>query len=317
MKILPNDGISAEAVKFLEAKGFEVFNVKVAQEQLAKFIQDNNVEVLLVRSATQVRKDLIDSCSTLKIVGRGGVGMDNIDVDYARNKGIQVINTPAASSHSVAELVFAHFFTLVRNLQEANRNMPLEGDHNFSKLKKAYSDASELGGKTLGVVGFGRIGQEVAKIGIGLGMRVIASDVEPITKTLTLDFFDGQKVDFQITTITLDEVLKNADLISLHVPKQKKYVIGKEELEKMKKNVVLVNASRGGVVDETALAAALNENKIWGAGLDVFENEPTPEITLLMNPKLSMSPHIGGSTQEAQDRIGIELAEQIVRFYQK
>ena len=317
MKILPNDGISADAVTYLENKGFEVFNTKVAQEQLAKFIQDNKVEVLLVRSATQVRKDLIDSCPTLKIVGRGGVGMDNIDVDYARSKGIKVINTPAASSRSVAELVFAHFLTLVRNLQESNRNMPLEGDHNFGKLKKAYSDASELGGKTLGIIGFGRIGQDVAKIGIGLGMKVIAFDVEPMTRTLTLNFFDGQKLDFQITTTTtLDEVLKTADLISLHVPKQKNYVIGKEELAKMKKNAVLVNASRGGVVDEVALATALNEKNIWGAGLDVFEKEPTPEITLLMNPKLSLSPHIGGSTQEAQDRIGMELAEQIVQFYQ-
>ncbi len=317
MKVLPNDGISASAIELLEKEGLEVLNHKVAQEQLAKFINDNNVEVLLVRSATQVRKDLIDECPTLKIIGRGGVGMDNIDVNYAKEKGIQVINTPAASSRSVAELVFAHMFSLYRFLQDSNRNMPLEGDTNFSALKKSYGGARELGGKTLGVVGFGRIGVEVAKIGLGLGMKVLASDAFDITRTITLDFYDGQKVDFEISTVPFDEVIKNSDAISIHVPRQPKYVIGKEELDKMKKNAILVNASRGGVIDEVALVNALNEDKIFGAALDVFEKEPTPELALLMNPKLSLSPHIGGNTKEAQERVGLELAEQIISYYKK
>ncbi|MDR2121869.1 MAG: D-2-hydroxyacid dehydrogenase [Flavobacteriaceae bacterium] len=317
MKILPNDGLSSSAIELLEKKGFEVLNHKVAQEQLAKFINENSIEVLLVRSATQVRKDLIDECPSLKIVGRGGVGMDNIDVAYAREKGIQVINTPAASSRSVAELVFAHMFSLYRYLQDSNRNMPLEGDTNFSALKKSYGGALELGGKTLGVIGFGRIGAEVAKIGLGLGMKVLVSDAVSFTKTLTLDFYDGQKVNFEISTTSQDEVLKNADAISVHVPKQPKYVIGKEELNKMKKNAILVNASRGGVIDEVALVNALNEDKIFGAALDVFEKEPNPEITLLMNPKLSLSPHVGGTTKEAQERVGLELADQIIAYYKK
>lgn len=315
MKVLPNDGISASAIEVLEKEGIEVLNHKVAQEQLAKFINDNKVEVLLVRSATKVKKDIIDACPTLKIIGRGGVGMDNIDVTYAKEKGIKVINTPAASSRSVAELVFAHMLSLYRFLQDSNRNMPLEGDTNFSKLKKSYSGAMELGGKTLGIIGFGRIGVEVAKIGLALGMKVIASDAEKITKTLTLEFFDGQKVDFTITTTTIEDVLKNSDAISIHVPKQPKYVIGAKEINRMKKDAILVNASRGGVVDEVALVKALNEDKIFGAALDVFEKEPKPEITLLMNPKLSLSPHIGGNTIEAQERVGLELANQIINYY--
>ncbi|MGM5629644.1 D-2-hydroxyacid dehydrogenase [Apibacter raozihei] len=317
MKILPNDGISASAIEVLENNGLEVLNHKVAQEQLANFINENGVEVLLVRSATQVRKELIDECPGLKIIGRGGVGMDNIDVAYAKEKGIQVINTPAASSRSVAELVFAHMFSLYRYLQDSNRNMPLEGDTNFSALKKSYGGAMELGGKTLGVIGFGRIGVEVVKIGLALGMKVLVTDAVDITKTITLDFYDGQKVNFEISTVSMEEVLKNSDAISVHVPKQPKYVIGKEELEKMKKNAIIVNASRGGVIDEVALVNALNEDKIFGAALDVFEKEPKPEITLLMNPKLSLSPHIGGNTLEAQERVGLELADQIIEFYKK
>lgn len=314
MKVLPNDGISVAAIEVLEKAGHEVLNQKVAQEQLAKFINENQIEVLLVRSATKVRKELIDECPTIKIIGRGGVGMDNIDVSYAKEKGINVINTPAASSRSVAELVFAHMLSLYRYLQDSNRNMPLEGDKNFGALKKSYAGAMELGGKTLGVIGFGRIGVEVVKIGLALGMKVLVADAVDITKTITLEFFDGQKVDFEISTVPMDELLKNSDAISVHVPKQPKYVIGKEELSKMKPNAIIVNASRGGVIDEVALVDALKSDKLFGAALDVFENEPTPEITLLMNPKLSLSPHIGGNTKEAQERVGLELADQIIEI---
>ncbi|MCO6564869.1 MAG: D-2-hydroxyacid dehydrogenase [Apibacter sp.] len=317
MRILPNDGISLSAIEFLEKEGYEVLKHKVAQEQLINFINDNKIDVLLVRSATQVRKDLIDKCPSLKIIGRGGVGMDNIDVQYAKEKGIHVINTPAASSRSVAELVFAHMFTLYRYLQDSNRNMPLEGDTNFAALKKSYSGAMELGGKTLGVIGFGRIGVEVIKIGLSFGMKVLVSDVNDITKTITLDFFDGQQVHFEISTVPMEEVIKNSDVISVHVPKQEKYIIGEKELNKMKENAIIVNASRGGIIDEVALMNALNEDKIFGAALDVFEKEPKPEITLLMNPKLSLSPHIGGNTKEAQERISMELADQIIELAKK
>jgi len=317
MKVLANDGISKAGADALTNAGFEMLNNKVAQEQLIDFINENKVEVLLVRSATTARKELIDACPTIKIIGRGGVGMDNIDVDYAKEKGIHVINTPASSSKSVAELVAASMFTIARFLHDSNRNMPLEGESKFNDLKKSYSKATEVGGKTLGVIGFGRIGQETVKLGIALGMKVLVYDAFPMKKTLTLDFFDGQKVNFEIETISFDEVITQSDYISLHVPKQKDYVIGAKEMAMMKKGAVLINASRGGIIDEVALVNSLNEEHLGGAALDVFESEPKPEITILMHPQISLTPHIGGNTLEAQDRIGEELAEQIIEIYKK
>ena len=314
MKILANDGISRSGQKALEDAGFEVLTTTVAQEQLENFINDNQVGVLLVRSATKVRKDLIDACPGLKIIGRGGVGMDNIDVDYAKSKGLHVINTPAASSSSVAELVFAHLFGGVRYLHDANRNMPLEGESKFGQLKKAYAKGSELRGKTMGIIGIGRIGQETAKIALGLGMKVIAYDPFIEEVNLELSFYDGQKLQFRIKTISKDEVLKNSDFISLHVPAQKDYVIGKKEFQIMKKGAGLVNAARGGVIDEVAMVEALDNGQLGFAGLDVFENEPTPAIRVLMHPKVSLTPHIGAATDEAQDRIGTELASQITEL---
>lgn len=312
MKVLANDGISKSGIKALEAAGFEVITTTVAQEQLANYINQNNVSVLLVRSATTVRKDVIDACSGLKIIGRGGVGMDNIDVDYAKSKGIHVINTPAASSQSVAELVFAHLFGGVRFLYNANRNMPLDGDTKFGALKKAYAKGIELRGKTLGIVGFGRIGQEVAKIGLGLGMKVIATDKFVDEAEISVDIFDGQSVKVNIKTVDFDEVLSESDFITLHVPAQKDFVIGKTEIAKMKDGAAIINAARGGVIDEVALIEALDSGKLSFAGLDTFENEPSPAIKVLMNEKVSLTPHIGAATNEAQDRIGTELASQII-----
>lgn len=316
MKILANDGISKAGQEALEAKGFEVITAHVAQEQLENYINDKGVEVLLVRSATKVRQALIDA-TNLKIIGRGGVGMDNIDVDYARGKGIQVINTPASSSQSVAEFVMAHLFSIVRNLHQANRSMPLEGDSNFNGLKKAYAKATELRGKTLGVIGFGRIGVEVIREAIGLGMNIMVYDKFPATREIELDFFDGQKLTFTITSVGFDEVISKADFITLHVPSQDGYILGEKEFAKMKDGVIVINTARGGVVDEKALVDAIEDGKVAGAALDVFENEPSPEMGLLMNESLSLSPHIAGSTNEAQDRIGTELAAQIVEIYGK
>lgn len=312
MKVLANDGISASGIKALEKGGFEVITTKVAQEQVANYINANQVSVILVRSATKVRKDIIDACPGLKIIGRGGVGMDNIDVTYAREKGIHVINTPASSSESVAELVFAHLFSGVRFLHDANRNMPLEGESNFEGLKKAYANGIELRGKTLGIIGFGRIGQAVAKMALGLGMKVIASDKYVGEAVIRVDFYNGQFINVDIITEPMEDLLKHADFITLHVPAQDGYVIGKEELDMMKDNVGIINAARGGVIDEVALVEALDSGKVLFAGLDVFEKEPTPEIQLLMHPKISLTPHIGAATLEAQDRIGTELAEQII-----
>ena len=312
MKILANDGISQKGITELEAAGFEVLTTTVAQEQLIHYINQNDIVGLLVRSATQVRKDIIDNCSSLRLIGRGGVGMDNIDVAYAKEKGLHVINTPAASSESVAELVFAHLFGGVRFLYDANRNMPLEGDSKFKQLKKAYAGGSELRGKTLGVIGFGRIGQATAKIALGIGMKVVYTDPFIDKASITINFFDGQTVSFDFKSVSKSELLQQADFISLHVPAQKEYVIGKSEFNIMKEGVGIVNAARGGVIDEVALIEAMEEGKVSFAGLDVFESEPKPEIKILMHPKISLTPHIGAATGEAQDRIGSELASQII-----
>jgi len=317
MKILANDGISKSGITTLEKAGFEVLTVHVAQEQLQNYINEHKIEVLLVRSATKVRKDIIDNCPSLKIIGRGGVGMDNIDVDYARNNGIEVINTPAASSASVAELVFAHLFGSVRFLHDSNRNMPLEGDTKFKELKKNYGGGRELRGKTLGIIGFGRIGREVAKIALGCGMKVIASDNEVGEADITLDFYDGQTITLKIKTEPVSELIQHSDFITLHVPAQNGYVIDKEEISQMKKGAGIVNAARGGILNEKALLEAIEDGKISFAALDVFEEEPTPSIKVLMHDKISLTPHIGAATNEAQDRIGIELAEQIISLMAK
>ena len=211
IKVLANDGISQSGIDTLESAGFEVITQKVAQEQLANVINEKGINVLLVRSATTARKDLIDACPNLKLIGRGGVGMDNIDVDYAKSKGLEVINTPAASSESVAELVFAHLFNLVRFVYDSNRLMPLEGDTKFKDLKKAYAKGSELKGKKLGIIGFGRIGQEVAKRAIGLGMEVIANDKHLKEAALELSFYDGQKATFNLKTSSFEELIKESD----------------------------------------------------------------------------------------------------------
>jgi D-3-phosphoglycerate dehydrogenase len=314
MKVLANDGLATTGVLALKEAGFEVELTTVAQDQLVDYINDNKVAVLLVRSATEVRKDIIDNCPSLKIIGRGGVGMDNIDVAYAREHNIHVINTPAASSHSVAELVFAHLFGMVRFLHESNRNMPLEGDSNFKSLKKSYAKGIELRGKTLGLIGFGRIGQATARVALGLGMKVIAFDPFIDEVNLEVEFFDHQSLFFNINTISKEEVLGQSDFISLHVPAQNEYVISTKEFDLMKDGTCIVNASRGGVIDEVALVKAIDSGKISNAALDVFENEPKPEIQLLMNPNLSLTPHIGAATGEAQNRIGTELADQIIEI---
>lgn len=314
MIVLANDGISEKGVQLLKEADITVLEARVSPEHLSKFINDNNVDVLLVRSATQVRKDLIDECPNLKIIGRGGIGMDNIDVEYAIDKGISIINTPKASCKSVAELVFAHFFSLARFLHESNRLMPLEGETNFNALKKSFNNATELSGKTLGVIGMGNIGIEVIKMGISLGMKILAYNRTPKTENIQLSFFDGQSLDFEIKSVNLDEVLKNSDFISLNTGKTDEYLIDSKELKLMKEGVFIANTARGGVINEVALLDAIESGKVYGAALDVFEKEPTPEVLILMNPALSLSPHVGGNTMDAQNRIGEELAQQIIKI---
>lgn len=317
MKILANDGISSKGKELLMAAGFTVITDKVEQDQLAKTVNEQGIEMILVRSATTVRKEVIDACPNLKLIGRGGVGMDNIDVAYAREKGITVINTPASSSQSVAELVMGHLFSLSRFLQDSFKNME-SGD--FSNLKKKYAKGIELRGKTIGIIGFGRIGQSLASYALGAGMDVIAVDQFTTPVKISVPLGLNNNFDVEITPTTdLQSVLGKLDYISLHVPKQAdgSAVITANEFSKMKKGVLIVNASRGGLIDENDLLVALDEGVIGGVALDVYENEPNPRKDLLNHPKIACTPHIGAATLEAQDRIGEELAQLIIGQFGK
>ena len=309
--ILINDGISQAGKQQLLGLQFNVIDKHIEQSGLIDFINKNNVTGILVRSATQIRKDIIDNCPSIKLIGRGGVGMDNIDVEYAKKKSIHVINTPSASSASVAELVFSHLFSMARDTYHANRTMPLEGDLNFKKLKKQYSRGTELRGKKIGIVGFGKIGQEVAKIALGIGMEVLFYDPKIQKQVISVEFYNKKTITFPLEKSDFSNLLKECDAITIHIPKQKKAVITKTELQKMKKGSFIINTSRGGIINEADLISQLNNGHIRCAALDVYENEPTPKLEILMNEQISLSPHIGAATLEAQDRIGIELAEQI------
>jgi D-3-phosphoglycerate dehydrogenase len=315
IKILANDGIDPIGKKMLEDAGFFVETNNIPQDELPVKLKE--YDAITVRSATKVRKALIDACPNLKLIGRGGVGMDNIDVDYAKEKGIGVYNTPASSSLSVAELVFGHLFTGVRFLQDSNRKMPVEGNTKFNDLKKAYAKGVELRGKTLGILGFGRIGREVAKIAISLGMDVMAYDLYPFMPEVDLILGGGILVQARVVKATVEEIIANADFITLHTPFVEKPILGADEFKKMQKGAAVINCSRGGLIDEQALIDALNSGQLSFAGLDVYENEPTPNEALLKHPKISLTPHIGAATNEAQERIGVELAGLIIQHFQK
>lgn len=318
MKVLANDGISPSGIAKLEANGFTVVTENVPQDKLIDTINSEGYEVLLVRSATTARKDLIDACSGLKMIGRGGVGMDNIDVAYGREKGLVVFNTPASSSMAVAELVMTLMFDVARGVYDSNRQMPSNGTTEFKALKKKYGKGVELRGKTIGIIGFGRIGQFTAKYALGCGMKVIASDPFVETANIPVEVAD-QTVNVTIKTQSFDTVLAEADFLSLHVPMpaDKKAVIGADQFAKMKDGAFIINAARGGVIDEDALIAALDSGKIAAAGLDVFVGEPSPRADILSHAKIACTPHIGAATLEAQDRIGTELADNIIEFYKK
>jgi D-3-phosphoglycerate dehydrogenase / 2-oxoglutarate reductase len=315
IKILANDGIDPIGKKMLEDAGFFVDTNNIPQDELPVKLQE--YDAITVRSATKVRKALIDACPNLKLIGRGGVGVDNIDVEYAKEKGIGVYNTPASSSLSVAELVFASLYGCVRFLPDSNRKMPVEGNTKFNDLKKAYAKGVELRGKTLGIVGFGRIGREVAKIAIGVGMDVIAYDLYPFNPELELVLGGGIVVKAPVTVVSLEDVITKSDFITLHTPFIDKALLGAEELARTKKGVGLVNISRGGLIDELDLIDALNSGQVSFAALDVFDNEPTPREEILKHPKISLTPHIGAATNEAQERIGVELASLIIQHFNK
>ena len=297
MKILITDGISKDGAALLQNAGHEVVQQSYSPEELLQEI--GAYDALIVRSATKVRQDTIDAGTNLKVIGRGGVGLDNIDVAYAKSKGIAVVNTPGASSISVAELAIAHMFAICRFVHISNVQMRAG-----AWPKKEYSKGVELTGKTLGLIGFGNIGKETAKRALGIGMTVIAHD--PFVK----------ETDMDVRLVAKDELLAEADVISLHIPfiKEEGAAIGAAEFAKMKDGVLLVNCARGGVVAEDALVDALNSGKVRAAGVDVFLNEPVTDAqqALINHPNVSVTPHIGASTVEGQARVGTEIAERII-----
>lgn len=296
MKILVSDGIEKIGSDLLKGAGFEVIETKLTPEQLLSEIK--NYDAIIVRSATKVTKEVIDA-GNLKCIARGGVGLDNIDVAYAKEKGIPVLNTPGASSISVAELAIAHMFAVSRFLHLSNTEM-----RQGKWPKKEYSKGIELTGKTVGIVGFGNIGKEVAKRCLGLFMDVVAYD--PFVK----------ETDLNVKLVSMDDLLAQSDFITLHIPfiKEQGPTITAKEFAKMKDGVILIDCARGKVVVEKDLLEALNSGKVANAALDVFENEPPTEAQteLINHPKVSVTPHIGASTMEAQDRVGEEIASKVI-----
>ena len=298
-KILISDPVSTECIDLLEKAGhdLDLKTEKKTPEELAEMIK--GYDAVVIRSATKVRKVAIDAADKLKLIVRGGVGIDNIDHEYARSKGITVSNTPTASSQSVAELALAHMLALYRFLPQANITMRA-GEWN----KKQYK-GKEVSGKVLGIIGFGNIGKSLAKKAIALGMTILAYDPY-VTET-----------DMNVEIVDLEDLVKRADIISLHIPHTDgtHYIINEERIAKMKNGVMIINCARGGVVDEKALLGGLNSGKVAFAGIDSFEEEPTKNMELVSHKYVSVTPHIGASTKEAQDRVGLEVAEIIIKFF--
>ena len=313
MKVLANDGISTNGIQLLEQIGFEVITTKVAQEQVAAYINKNEITVLLVRTATKISTELIDDCPSLKVIGIAGETVDPKIVEYAKTKGKTIVKAADSSAEAVAELVFAHLFSGARFLHDANRNMPLEGDSSFNNLKKAYSSGVELRSKTLGIIGFTSSGIEVAKIGLALGMNVIVADGSTEETAIELNFHNGQSISLKVEKVELNVLLKLSDFITLHLPtSDKKHLINESAFKLMKDNVGIINVSQGGIINEVELLKALDNGKVLFAGLDVFEDQPTPAVQVLMHPKVSLTPHIGSSTVETQQRMEIELTHKVI-----
>ncbi|MGU9323567.1 D-2-hydroxyacid dehydrogenase [Clostridium perfringens] len=290
LRILLNDGLDKKAISNLELLGFEVdtnhYDIEDLKEKIKK------VDCIVIRSATKIRRELIDEAikgGKLKLIIRGGVGVDNIDVQYAEQNGIKVRNTPNASSSSVAEIILAHMFSLARFLNQSNITMKA------GLWKKKDYVGVELEGKTLGIIGMGRIGSELAKKCTALGMKIIY-----------FDLMDIKNIDNNYRKVEFDELLRESDFISINISRTKS-IIGSEELKMVKKGVFIINTSRGKALDEEAIITSLNDGTLGGVGLDVFLEEPSKNLELINHPKVSLTPHIGASTKEAQMKIGEEV----------
>lgn len=311
-KILITDGFEESGINSLLQNGFSVDSATLDPQQLLEKLPDYHG--IIVRSATKVRIELIEQCTQLKFIARAGVGLDNIDVDYAKSKNIAVLNTPSSSSRSVAELALAHMFCLTRGLQQSNRN--LKDQATFKSLKKSLSSSNEVYGKTLLLIGMGKIGRELARMALGVGMKVIASD--PFIKKASVELkIQDISFDIDIPLFDLETALSQADYISLHSPYTGQELLGASNFHLLKTTAYLINTSRGNNINEEILLEALNTGKIAGVGLDVFHHEPDVKPELLNHPLISVTPHIGASTNEAQMRIADELVQQITDLYHR
>jgi len=312
MKVLALENLSEKAVATLEASNFEVKQVKVAQAQLENYIDDNSIDAVIIGKSNEIQQEIIDNCTSLKLIASYNTETDNIDVQYAEDSGLQVISPSEGSANAIAELVFAHLFGMARFLHQSNREMPLEGDMNFSLLSKNFSLGIELRGKTLGIIGFDTLGKEVAKLALGLGMKVIATHNQSNDNLVNISFYNGQSVSIEVETDNFEEIVKQSDFITIHIEDDVQ-VLGKDAFDNVKPGVGIINISHAGAVDEIALIEAIKNKKVAFAGLDFYENQPTPEIQLLMNPELSLTPNIATKTIEAKERVSIELAEKIIK----
>ncbi|WBL23764.1 NAD(P)-dependent oxidoreductase [Zunongwangia sp. HRR-M8] len=316
MNILVTDGLSQAAVSQLTEAGFNVLSVKVAQPQLKEYINAKKIEGIISRS-TFIENEIVDQCPQLKFIAVIGDQKIVDSVERTEKNGIQIITSNVAATRSVAELVFAHLLGGSRYLHHANRTMPLEGDMSFKDLRNFYAGGIELKGKTLGIIGLGKVGHEVAKIAFGFGMKVIATDPNVAESNIQLQIQD-QTVNIKLETVSLEEVLKTSDFISISVSTQQKPLIGTKEIAMMKPEAGIINISNGNAIDEEALIAALEDANLKFAGLDTFDNEPKPAIKLLMNERISLTPHIGSLTSAATESAGDLIAQEIIsKFHGK
>lgn len=311
MKVLVNN-LSQSGNVILNEANFEVITTKVAKEQLANYINNNQIDVVVFETPEDFNAELVDTCSSLKLIAFKNLIEENSDIQYAKDQGLYVIDATKSSAIAIAEMTFAHLFGMVRFLHQSNREMPLEGDINFRMLQKAYK-GTELKGKTIGIIGMNAAGIETAKIALGIGMKVIMTNHEPKSILIPIDFFDGQSIDFSFEAVELNKVLTEADFITIHTNAFDEYIIDTPQFEKLKNGVGIINMVQG-AINEVTLINAIEAKKVKFAALDAFEKQPTPEIQLLMNPEISLSPNVSLHTFETEERISIELANQIVNL---
>lgn len=315
MKILASDGLHPTAIDLLTNNGFEVSTTKVAQEQVANYVNKNDIEILIINHGTHVDANLLKNTKNLKAVAKLTNDFENIDLKVADELNIKVFKVKKATIQSQAELIIAHLMSGARNLHQTNREMPLEGDVNFKHLQKHFKEGLIIKGKTLGLIGFDLVAQEVAKMAYCLGIKIIVYESKGEPSQLEINFFDHQKINFNVSFCEKQFVLKNSDFISIHQEEKNEYIIDETDFKQMKLGTSIINIQKGKIIDEIAMVDALNHDVLKFAGLDAFENQPHPEIQLLMHPQISLSPNISSYTKNMEENNGIEIAKVLIENF--